>query len=152
MSFFDDIGTKLTQTGQKARKTAGDLVGAAKLTTQAGEQQKAIQALYEKLGEQYYQLHGKSPENALRELCVRIQGSIAELEQMKADLQRLKNVRVCPHCGHENSMESRFCSQCSAQLPELPAREPRELFCPSCGNRLPADASFCSKCGTKVTL
>ncbi len=152
MSFFDDIGTKITQTGQKAKKTANDLVGAAKLSSQVTEQTKAIQALYEKLGECYYQRYGQQPQPAeeLQELCSHIKASQDELSNMQAELQRLKNVKVCPQCGHGNTAEAKFCGQCSAPLPELPAREPKEAVCPSCGAKLNPGASFCTKCGTKV--
>lgn len=151
MDFFDGLGAKLTQTGQKTKKMASTLVDTAKLTTQITDLNKSVQELYAKLGDQYYLLHGGEPEEALGELCAQIKGKLEEAELLKADLQRLKNVRVCPQCGYENTSDANFCAQCSAQLPELPKRpEPQEVFCPSCGSKLAPGAHFCTKCGTKL--
>ncbi len=150
MGFFDDVGSKLTQTGQKAKKTANDLMGAAKLNSQVNDQLKAIQELYGKLGEQYFQLHGGEPEEGLSELCTRIKAAKEELEALQLELQVLKNVKLCPACGHENTGDAKFCAQCSVPLPELPKREPQEVYCPACGAKLAPGTAFCIKCGTKL--
>lgn len=151
MDFFDGLGAKLTQTGQKTKKMASTLVDTAKVSTQIGDLNKGIQELYTQLGDQYYQLRGGEPEEALGELCAQIKGKLEELEILKAELQRLKNVRVCAQCGHENTPDANFCAKCSAQLPELPKRpEPQELCCASCDNKLSPGARFCTKCGAKA--
>ncbi len=150
MGFFDEVGSKLTQTGQKAKKTANDLVGVAKLNGQVNDQLKAIQDLYGKVGEQYFQLHGEEPEEGLAELCTQIKAAKEQLEALQLELQVLKNVKICPSCGRENPGDAKFCAHCSAPLPELPKREPQEVFCPSCGAKLAAGTAFCIKCGTKL--
>lgn len=151
MDFFDGLGAKLTQTGQKTKQMASTLVDTAKVTTQISDLTKSIQEIYTKLGEQYYQLRGGEPEEAMAELCAQIAGKLDEMEILKADLQRLKNIRVCPQCGHENTPDANFCAKCSVQLPELPKRpEPQVACCAHCGNVLAPGARFCTKCGGKV--
>ena len=73
------------------------------------------------------------------------------LAAARADLQRLKNVKVCPDCGHENQPNANFCAHCSAKLPELPKPEPAVGgFCPGCGAPLGPNDHFCGKCGARL--
>ena len=61
MAFFDDLGAKLSKTGQKTMQKANDLADITKLNMRTGELNKAIQELYAKVGEQYYALHREQP-------------------------------------------------------------------------------------------
>lgn len=153
MDFFSGIGAKLSETGQKAKKTANDLVEITRLNGQINDMEKAVRELYTKLGEQYFQLRGQEAEEALAELCGQIKAKQDEIAFARADLQRLKNVVSCPACGCENPATAKFCAQCSTPLPELPQRpeaEVQEGVCPSCGAALAPGAKFCTKCGAKL--
>lgn len=152
MAFFDELGAKLTKTGQMAAQKTNDLAEIAKLNMRTGELNKAIQEQYAKLGEQYYALHGGAPEEALAEICAAVAKAQEEMETIRLELQRIKQLKVCPACGAENPSDASFCSKCSAQLPELPPRptEPGARFCFSCGAKVAATAQFCTKCGTKL--
>jgi len=46
-------------------------------------------------------------------------------------------VTRCPHCGHENRPQAKFCEECAAPL----ARR-----CANCGSELTARAKFCPEC------
>lgn len=151
MDFFDNLGSKLTQTGQKAKEMTNSLVESAKLTQQLNELNKALKELYEKVGERYCELHGDAPEEDLAELCAEVKGKKEEQQLLSAELQRVKNVRLCPECGQENPADVNFCAQCGAKLPELPKPPaPQTVFCPGCGAQLNAGMKFCTKCGTKL--
>jgi class 3 adenylate cyclase/tetratricopeptide (TPR) repeat protein len=47
----------------------------------------------------------------------------------------------CPRCRHENSPQSKFCSECGSRL---------ALACAGCGAELAQSAKFCSQCGQPV--
>jgi ribosomal protein L37E len=47
----------------------------------------------------------------------------------------------CPRCGHENTVEAKFCDQCAAELARACAR---------CGRPVPTTAKFCAECGYPV--
>ena len=44
----------------------------------------------------------------------------------------------CPKCQHENSLEAKFCEECSAPLGRA---------CVNCGSQASFTAKFCSQCG-----
>ena len=78
MAFFDDLGAKLSKTGQKTMQKANDLADITKLNLRTSELNKSIQELYAKVGEQYYALHGEQPEEPLSGLCGEISAAKAE--------------------------------------------------------------------------
>ena len=151
MAFFDELGSKLTQTGKKTKEMASNLMDAAKVNNQLGDLNKEIQTLYTQLGELYYKTCGDAPDAALAELCAQVRAKEEAVAAARADLQRLKNVKVCPDCGHENQPNANFCAHCSAKLPELPKPEPAVGgFCPGCGAPLGPNDHFCGKCGARL--
>ena len=153
MAFFDDLGAKLSKTGQKTMQKANDLADITKLNLRTSELNKSIQELYAKVGEQYYALHGEQPEEPLSGLCGEISAVKAEIEAIRGDIQRIKQIRVCPGCGYENPSDASFCNKCGLALPELPTREepkPAGPVCPQCGAQTMEGAQFCTKCGARL--
>ena len=151
MAFFDELGAKLTKTGQMTVQKANDLAEVTRLNMRTGELNKAVAEQYAKLGERYYALHGDAPEEELAAVCGLIDRANEELESIRLELQRIRQLKVCPACGAENASDASFCSKCSAALPELPPKpaEPGFRFCPACGARIAETAQFCTKCGVK---
>lgn len=151
MDFFEEIGTKITQAGQKTKQVTNNLTETAKLNSRSNELTEMIKNLYTQLGQKYFELFGDEPVEEMLELCQQIQKSVKEREIVKADIQRLKGFRPCPTCGNENPIDANFCSNCSAPLPQLPKHEvPKENTCPQCGSKVFEGVHFCSKCGYKL--
>ena len=153
MAFFDDLGAKLSKTGQKTMQKANELADITKLNLRTSELNRSIQDLYAKLGEQYYALHGSQPEAELAELCAGIDSAKGEIDQIKVEIQRIKQIKVCPSCGYENPSDASFCNKCGIPLPELaPKEEPKPAgpVCPQCGTQVLEGAQFCTKCGTRL--
>ena len=154
MAFFDDLGAKLTRAGQITRQKANDLGDTARITKRTNDLNRANQELYTKLGEAYYNLHSQMPEPALQELCNALTRNYSEMESLRQELQRIRQIRVCPVCGAENPPDARFCCSCSSALPELappPAPAPAMgRVCPACGSLVGDTAMFCTSCGTRL--
>ena len=56
----------------------------------------------------------------------------------------------CSKCGFDNPADSKFCSNCGAEL-EAPAQPTTSTaFCPQCGSPVSLEAQFCSKCGARL--
>ena len=153
MAFFDDLGAKLSKTGQKTMQKANDLADITKLNLRTSELNKSIQEMYAKVGEQYYNLYGGQPEESMAQFCAEISRSKAEIEQIRLEIQRIKQIKVCPSCGYENPSDASFCNKCGLALPELPTREepkPAGPVCPQCGAQTMEGAQFCTKCGARL--
>lgn len=151
MDFFEEIGMKITKAGQKTKEITNNLADIAKLNSQMNEISKDIKNLYTKLGETYFQKFGISPLDGLEEICSEIQKNKEELEVLQNKINRLKGIRPCPNCGSGNSVDAKFCSNCSTQLPVIEEKSNDEgNFCPQCGNTVVKGMHFCSKCGCKL--
>jgi hypothetical protein len=48
---------------------------------------------------------------------------------------------ACPHCGHANDQDARFCDECGTPLSKS---------CSSCGRPNDGDARFCDSCGAPL--
>ena len=103
MAFFGELGAKLTKTGQMTVQKANDLAEVTRLNMRTGELNKAIQEHYTKLGERYYALHAAGPEEDLAAICGLIDKANEELESIRLELQRIRQLKVCPACGAENN-------------------------------------------------
>lgn len=61
---------------------------------------------------------------------------------------------ACSSCGTPLQPHHKFCPNCGAAAPAVPATPAGEegtRFCVSCGAKIPANASFCGTCGAKQT-
>ena len=153
MAFFNDLGAKLTTAGQKTMQKANDMTDTAKLTMRTNELNRAVQELYTKLGEQYYALCGEQPAGGLEDLCGEIARNKEELQKVRMEIQRIKQIKVCPNCGSENPSDASFCNKCSTALPDFPKPAPAAVTgraCPNCGNPVGESAMFCTRCGTRL--
>jgi len=148
---FNDLGSKLTKVTQSAMQKASEATDTAKLNMRTSELNKANQALYAQLGEAYYTAHKDEPEAALSAICAEITKNMGELAQIQQDIQRIRQIKVCPQCGAENPSAAKFCASCSAPLPELAPPKPAGPVCPSCGAAVKEGAAFCTSCGAKLT-
>jgi ribosomal protein L40E len=150
MAIFDSLSTKLSAASQKAVQKANDVADQTKMSIRTSEINKNIQELYAKLGEEYFNACNGEPMEALSGTYGEIKTAKAELEEISTKIQRIKQVKVCPTCGTENSGDTAFCGQCGTQLPELQPREQTASFCPQCGAKLSRNAQFCPQCGAKI--
>lgn len=150
MAFFDELGKKITQTGQDTMKKAKDLADVTRLNSQLSDLGKELQESYRKIGEKYFELHRDDAEEALSPLCAEAAETLQSISDTRIEIQKIKNIKVCPQCGCENPVSAAFCSQCSSKLPDLPKDENAPRFCPFCGGQVAKDAAFCTKCGNKL--
>ncbi len=72
-------------------------------------------------------------------------GMGAAMAQAMAEAMRPKAqaTMICPKCGAQIPVGSKFCPQCGAKLAEEPT-------CPKCGAKVPPGAKFCPNCGAKL--
>lgn len=121
-------------------------------TSTLSELQQQEEQVYVKLGKRVFPTICDSDEYAdlLEELRV-VQKKLVEA---KAELQAAQAAKkaaqqelsdcICPGCGEENSVGTKFCQNCGTRLGG------DALICQSCGTKNKADTRFCVECGAKL--
>jgi len=163
------ILSKLSDMAKNIGDKANVALETQKLNSKISNEKDAIDDVYLKIGEFYYQQYKsgkKMPEEAAA-LCVEIDGHNNTIDETKADIERLKakleaenapaqtpaaGGLTCPSCGKANAPGTKFCQECGAKLniETAPKQTPAEGSCPSCGKVNPPGTKFCRECGAKL--
>lgn len=151
MAFFDNIGRKVSEAGQKMIQKTGEMSDTSRLNTQISDEEKKINAAYQQIGKLYTELHREDPEPELAELVQSISKSEEIIRVYRGQLQRIRGVRTCPKCGAEVSIGSAFCAHCGSPMPADEPPVPGDvLVCAGCGTVLEPGMRFCTNCGRPV--
>lgn len=151
MAFFDNIGRKVSEAGQKMIQKTGEMSDTSRLNMQISDEEKKINAACQQIGKLYAQLHRNDPEPAFQELVESVAKSEEIIRVCRGQIQRIKGVRSCPNCGAEVSAGSAFCAHCGNPMPaETPPASDDILVCAGCGTILEPGMRFCTNCGRPV--
>lgn len=151
MAFFDNIGRKVSEAGQKMIQKTGEMSDTSRLNAQIGDEEKKMNAAYLQIGKLYASLHRNDPEPEFAPFVQSVTSSEDTIRVCREQIQRIKGVRSCPKCGAEVSAASAFCALCGAPMPmENPTVSGDVLVCASCGTILEAGMRFCTNCGRPV--
>ena len=80
MAFFDELGKKISVTGQNVMQKAKGMADITSLKSQINEEQKKIDKYCQNLGHMYYELKQNDPEPQLAELVRMVQASYQRIE------------------------------------------------------------------------
>ncbi len=155
MAFLDEIGKKLSQTGQDVMKKTRNFADSTKYSGQIAEEEKNIGNLFFQIGQQYYSQHRENPEASLSDLVGQVNAAYARIEQYQEQIALLNGGRRCPRCGAMVPENGMFCTACGSRLQpqeqppaeSLAEQSAPEQVCGSCGARLEAGMAFCTNCG-----
>jgi hypothetical protein len=160
MAFFEDLGKKVSQTGQEAIKKTKIMAETTKINSQISAEKRVIADNISKIGERYYELFCDSPDENLAQFVAAIKEAQRKIEDCEDQINKLKGIESCPNCGTELKEGAPFCSNCGAKIEQAqptgewarPAGEPVEpvqRVCSSCGTPLADGVRFCGNCGSK---
>ncbi len=68
-------------------------------------------------------------------------------------VERMKEIKVCAHCGTVSNSLKLFCPECSKKLPKETVYmqyQKRHRTCLDCGQVISNSMQFCPMCGTKI--
>lgn len=152
MAFFDEIGKKITDGGQKAAEQARIFAEVNRLNGQVSEQERLISQFYTQIGKDYYEAHTEDPEECVQVSVEGINAAKQKIEELKAQIIAVKGAVTCPKCGAEISKGTVFCPQCGEKIPPVQeAPVPADMVkCPNCGNAMQKGQKFCIHCGTAL--
>ena len=149
MAFFEQLGKKISKSGQDAAQKAKNLAETVRINGLISEDEKRINSTYFQIGKLYYETFGNSPSDE------RFAGFINEINDAKAMIQKnsdivkqLRGVVVCEKCGGEVSNNSTFCSACGTPI-TVAVTASAGNACTNCASLLTEGQVFCTNCGTK---
>ena len=156
MGFFDDFASKVSIVGQEAAKKAKELADIGRMSLKIGEEEKKLSGMFEFLGISFYEAKKAGLEEDYTEAIQEICDQKCLISELRAELSKLKNCKVCADCGAESLHDAAFCAKCGKPLS---AKEPKDEkkesatrleFCPGCGAKIAQNSDFCANCGKKI--
>ncbi len=155
MAFFENLGRKISDSGQGVAKTTRNFTEVTRLNSAVAEKEKAVAQLFASLGQLYYEAHSQDPEAEGASYIEQINALKAEIDRCREEIKRIKGVGKCPACGADVAQGAAFCSACSAPIPaeqSAPQSAPpaAQRLCPACGTAVSESPRFCNFCGAKL--
>ena len=148
MSFLDQLGKKLSDTGQEAATKARNFAEVTRINGLISDTERRISRLYGEIGQSYYERHKDDPAAEEAERISAILSAYGEIAQYQEQIKQIKGVEQCPNCGAEVAAGSAFCNACGAKLVPPAAQAGRS--CPQCGCPVAEDDLFCNSCGPRL--
>ena len=152
MAFFDQLGKQISNAGKTVAQQTKNFADGTLLQNSISEKQKSTQQLYAALGQIYYEAHKDDPTAKGYATISQITTLLAEINQCREQLSRLRGNNICPTCGAEVPGNAQFCRGCGTKMEVLTPAPPAPAHntCPNCGAAVPGDSQFCRSCGTRV--
>ena len=152
MSFLDQLGKKLSDTGQEAATKARNFAEVTRINGLISDTERRISRLYGEIGQSYYERHKDDPAAEEAERISAILSAYGEIAPYQEQIKQIKGVEQCPSCGAEVAAGSAFCNACGARIVRsAPQSAPTGgRTCPQCHAAIGSDDLFCNVCGAKL--
>ena len=114
MDFFDKLGDRLIEVGREVSDRAKDVSDSTRMQYEIRKKKQELDDAYKVLGKRYFEENKDSADDEI----TLIRETLAEIEDMEAQVAGLKGGRRCPKCGAVVPMDSGYCNKCGAKLEE----------------------------------
>ena len=153
MAFYDQLGKKISKTGQGAIQKTKEFAEITRLNSSITELEKGIVAIYTEIGRSYFQKYAQAfPDEEFAVLFNRIEESMRQIEANKKQIRILKGVVSCPNCGMDIDANAAFCKSCGVRLIPVAQMTYSGNVCSECGSPVDEGQLFCTRCGHKMEL
>ena len=140
MAFFEDLGKKISDTGESM-----------KLSSLLAEEEKKVTTLYTQIGKMYVERHEADCEEVFVNIVKEISATNQKIAELNQQINRLKGYVPCPNCAVMVPFDAPFCSNCGNRMAVTPVPEKEPVkYCKNCNAVLKSDAAFCTSCGSKA--
>ncbi|MBE6810531.1 MAG: zinc ribbon domain-containing protein [Ruminococcaceae bacterium] len=118
MGFLDDAINKTKEVFDVACQKTGEVVTTEKQKFNIASLKSKREKDFADLGRIYFELVKKDNDldDETRNLVDAIIEKNEEIARLNADIQNIKNKRVCPRCSANIDINSAFCNSCGAKL------------------------------------
>ena len=108
------VADKTSEVVDAAGKKAVQLKEEASIESQIHKLTKRLEECYMEAGEQAYSLRQQLPAgHSIQKIFDEIQQNIADILQLKEDLDAVNGVWTCPNCNERCDPDTKFCPQCA---------------------------------------
>ena len=118
MDFFSKLGDKISSTSKDVAKKAKEVAEIANLSSQVTTKESTIKSIYVEIGKYVYENLKEDAPADIAEKFATIDGLMAEINELKKNIQDLKGVQACPTCGKDVEAGAAFCPGCGNKMPE----------------------------------
>ena len=130
MSFIEQLGKHLTDTGQKVVKQTRNLADIALLNAIIAEKEKEVSLIFMELGQSYYENH-KNDEGVEESNKIKaITSLLDEIAINREKVNYIKDTGKCAECESGSTVEGQYCPNCHTLIGK------EDLFCSSCGMKV----------------
>lgn len=152
MSFFENLGKKISQAGGSAVEKTKQMTEIARLNGKIDDTQKNLDKLYKQIGEIYAEKYSDIAPEDLVDYISQVKNYQTELDNLGKELNLVKGFVKCDNCGSLIKIGDAFCGKCGEAAPmvERPVKENDTPACPKCGKELDDEAKFCPECGANI--
>ena len=118
MEFFDDAVNKAKEAIDVACKKTNEVVTVQKQKFDISALESKIAKDFQVLGEIYYNKikDSAADDENVSELVLSIKEKSDKIDKLKAEINSVKNKRICPKCGAAIEQTSNYCNACGAKL------------------------------------
>ena len=117
MSFFNDLGKKISDASQGAVAKTKDFTDVKKLNMAIREEERKVEDGYIVLGKAYFDAHKENGDDSFKDQIATIEESLNKIKKLERQIGEIKGIRKCPNCGLEVTKEAAFCSACGTAIP-----------------------------------
>lgn len=153
MAFFDDLGKKLSNAGQKAVQKTKDMTDVVKLNGLISGEEKEINEYCHRIGKLYITLHSQDYEKEFSELVTSVLECQKKIDEYNQQIKDIKGILICEKCGAEIAGDAVYCNSCGTAVKRQQSPVPESsdtVKCRTCGNTVNKNAAFCTFCGTST--
>ena len=121
---FEQLGEALKLFGENAGAKVQSLVETSAANSKINDAKKKLNQSYLELGKGTYEKYAERPIEGLETAFGAVRDSLDSLDELTAQLQRIKGTKACPNCGREFPLDENFCSSCGTALPVIETPDP----------------------------
>lgn len=122
MEMMNEIGKRAVKGYHYALKVTGKLAREMKLKLQLSQNKAKIEELYEEIGRYVYEKYIMGDkveiEHELLHHCKLIDIIASEVEDIRMELLKLRELKQCPECHYKIDVECSYCPNCGKEQEE----------------------------------
>lgn len=152
MGFFDDLGKKVTDAGQKTVQKTKEMSEVARINSLISQNENRINNIYYQIGKLYVNIHEFDYEEEFGGMISQVIELEQQISEFRKQIQEIKGIQFCEKCGAEVARGVAYCSSCGAVMPRPEKQEYYEdcVKCARCGSWVKKGMRFCTSCGQSM--